>query len=326
MFMYNSGVKYFKDFLQALIQCTDNKDYEITYRRNVKGYGLTHSNFNYFKYCKSRNFAHWKQNLLDLKLIWIPKVKNQQSEDGSNKSTYRRQYTISPLGICSFSSTTEKISTNDAKRIISNLKFHSDFTLKWEWKELCKIIGTEKASQLLKQSCDSVKIIDANGDVHSIFGYESKAKTSYQFDKYIIRQNQVYFELPQGYFLDESDVIQDPIQLRIVDDSLFFTDVAEFILETFCYSIIENCHWNIKGEEHILNSRLATKKEKLDSKNVIEKYKTMLEKIPLETHSIAITFYWEKLSSSIKMQGELSSKVIDYHNKQVVSRYGIKSK
>ncbi len=324
--MYNSSVNYFHSLLESLVECTDNKEYKIFYRKKITGYGLTHSNFEDIKKGNSRNFAHWKQNLLDLKLIWIPKIKNSQSEDGSNKSSYRRQYTISPLGICSFSSTTDKIGKNNAKRIISILKFYSDFTLKWEWEELCKIIGTEEASQLLKQSCDSIKIIDVNGEVHLIFGYKSKEKTNYEFFKYIIRQNQTYLELPQGYFSDEPDVIQDPIPLRIINDSSFFTDIAEFILETFCYSIIENCHWNIKNKLHILNFRLSTKKEKIDSKKVIEKYKTMLKKIPFETHMIAITFYGERILGTIKMEEKLSSKVFDYYNKQVVCRSGIKFK
>lgn len=324
--MYNSGIKYFKYFLRALIQCVDDKVYKITFRKSIKGYGLTHSNFEQFNDCTSRNFAHWKQILLDLKLIWIPKVKNKQSDDGSNKSSYRRQYTISPLGICSFSSTTDKIGANDAKRIISILKFHSNLTLKWDWKEICKIIETEKASQILKQSCDSIKIIEVNGDVHLIFGYKSKEKTSYEFFKYIISKNQAYYVLPEGYFSDEPDVINDPIPLRIIDDNSFFTDIAEFILQTFCYSIIENCHWNIQKKTHILNFPLSTKKEKLDSKKIIEKYNTVLEKIPFETHLIASNFYREKIFGSIRREEKLSSQIFDYFNVKVGSRIGYEFK
>lgn len=319
--MYNSGIKYFKHLLKALVLCTDTKEYEITYRRNVKGYGLTHSDFDHFEDCKSRNFAHWKQNLLDLKLIWIPKVKNQQSEDGSNKSAYRRQYTISPLGICSFSSVTESIGANDAKRIISNLKFHSDFTLKWEWEELCKIIGAREASQILKQACNSIKIIDENEELHLVFGYQSKEKTSYEFFKYIIKQKQAYLELPEGNFSDEPDVIQDLTQLRIIDDDSLFTEIAEFILQTFCYAIIENCHWNIQNKSFNLNQSLLTKKEKSDLQNTIKKYETMLEKISLETHLIARNFYSDRMFGSIKREEKLSTKVFDYFNEKVFSKY-----
>ncbi len=318
--MYNSSVNYFHSLLESLVECTDNKEYKIFYRKKITGYGLTHSNFEDIKKGNSRNFAHWKQNLLDLKLIWIPKVKNKQSQDGSNTSTYGRQYMISPLGICSFSSTTDKIGENNAKRIISILKFYSDFTLKWEWEELCKIIGTEEASQLLKQSCDAVKIRDVNKEVHVTLGYNSKTKTSFEFSKYIIRKNKVYFELHEGYFLDESDVIQDPIPLRIMKESFFFTDIAEFILETFCYSIIENCHWNIQNESYILKVPLSTKKEKLDANKTIKKYNTMLEKIPYTPHMIARTFYEERISGNIWSEKKLSVKVFDYFDKQVTSR------
>jgi hypothetical protein len=50
----------------------------------------------------------------------------------------------------------------------------------------------------------------------------------------------------------------------------------------------------------------------------------MLEKIPRETHLIAIDFYGKRISGITRKEENLSAKVVDYYKKQVVPRYGIK--
>lgn len=320
--MYNSGIKYFEQFLLPLLNCTDNKKYKVVYWREIKNYGLTLSDFENFKGCSSRTFSHWRKSMLELKLIRIPKIKNKQKLDGSNVSSYNLQYVISPLGICSLTSTTKKIALNDSKKIIKILKYYSEFIQFFEFKITHKAVGNEETNRILKRICDSVQIRETDVGIQVILGYYSREKTYFEFFKYFINNNQVLLELPVGYYSDESDVIQTPVPRRIIDDNSFFGYVAEFILEAFCYSIVEDCHWNIEKMRFKLSKKDFTNQEKLEFKKTLTKYEEILDKLPFETHLIAGNFFNDKMYPKITQEKTLSDKVSDYFMGEIAPKYG----
>ena len=321
--MNNLGINYFKKILEPMLACIENKEYKIVYWSKIQGYGLRASDFENVEDYSRRRFSYWRNLMLKQKMIKIPQVKRRPKKGGVISSSYNCRFAISPLGICYYSKVSNKIGTNFASKIIKVLNYNSEYPLHVDWKEISKIMGEKEAGQILKKVCDSVEIIEINDEVHVMLSYKSRRKIKYEFFKYIINQKQVYLELPEDEYTDQLHAEFIPVSTPKIDDDLFFTDIAEFILEAFCYSIIENCHWKIMNTSRTLGWAKITNKEKLNFENIVSKYEDMLEKIPFEVYQTANDFIGQKIFGSIIGEQRLTKKISDYYYHKIAPKYGL---
>ena len=320
--MYRIRIKVLESILSPMIVCFGNPEYQVPFWNKLQGYGLKSSDFEESKGCSRRVFSHWKNFLLERKMIRIPKAKRTPRKNSSRHTFNNQRYAITPIGICYFSSLLNEIEPHYGTNIIKILSYHSLDYLHLEWKDICKIVGKKEAHQILKKVCDAIEISDVDEWIQIKLNYRSRREISYEFFKYIINQNQVRLELAEGYYSDEPDVNQDdPVPTRIIDDDSFFRYVAEFILEAFCYSIIENCHWKLRIKFQKSEEAKLTNKEKSDYKNMVTKYKTMLENIPDGMHVIAYNFFGQNIFGILKQEEKLSNKVSDYFNNKIMPKY-----
>lgn len=305
-----------------MIGCFGNPEYQVPFWNKLQGYGLKASDFEKSEDCSRRVFSHWKNFLLERKMIRIPRVKRTPRKNSSHRTFNNLRYAITPVGICYFSSILDEIEPYYGTNIVKFLSYHASYSLHVEWKDICKIVGKKEAHQILKKVCDAVEIIDVDKEVQIKLNYRSRWKINYEFFKYIINRDQIRLELPEGMYSDEPDVNQNPVPTRIIDDDSFFRYVSEFILEAFCYSIIENCHWKLRIKLQKSDEAKLTNKEKLDYKNTATKYKTMLENIPFEMHLIAYNFFGQNIFGTLKLEEKLSNEVSDYFYNKIVPKYG----
>lgn len=320
--MYKTRIETFENILSPMLECFDNNDYKIEYYNKLQGYGLKASDFEKYEGCSRRVFSHWKNFLLDQKLIRAPKVKRRQKKDTSKRSSKNLPYIITPLGICYFSSILDKIDLHHGEKIVRFLSNYSSYNLHIDWKKICEIIGSKEAHHILKKVCDSIDIIDINDEIKVILSYKSRGKISYEFFKYIINHRQISLQLLEDQYTIESFTNLNPVSTPIIDDNLFHRDMAEFIVESFCYSIIENCHWKILNKSRLLSWEETTSKEKSKIKNTITKYEKILENIPFEVHLIANNFIGQNFFGTIKQEQQLVKEAYGYFYSKIVPKYG----
>jgi hypothetical protein len=307
-----------------MIDCFGNSDYKVTYWNKTQGYGLRASDYKTNKKCSDRAFSHWKNHMLERKWIRNPRTKRSKKKKTTIRATNNLRYAISPLGICHYSSIMNNISKYDGNKIIEILSSYAIFKTFQSWREISNIISEKETHQILKNICDSIDLIEINNEFQVALNYKSRGGINYEKSRYIIRQNQVYVKLPEDTQTIESFHNPEPVSMPKIDDDLLYSDIAEFIIESFCYHIIENYHWKIIKKSGMLNWKEIPAKEKLKIKNNIEKYKMILEKIPFEVYYAANDFINQNLFGSIRQEQKLLKKISDNFYNIIAPKHGLK--
>lgn len=320
--MYNSRVKIFTKILSSTLECFGNEDNKITFWNKLQGYGLKASDFDYSKGCSRRSFTHWKNFLLERKLIRIPRVKRKSKKDVSRRSSRGLPYVITPLGICYFSLLLKDITSRQGNYIIKFLGHYSSDKITIDWKKICQVLGDSEACLILKRVCDSIEI-NGEDEIHIIWKYRSREKIAYEFVEYKIDNKQIVTQLPEGRYTEELHKERILTARPIIDDDSFYQDLADFILKTFCYSIIENYHWKILWTTRLLNWATLTETQEADFKNTITKCETILENIPFEVHLTANNFISENIFGTIKQEQKLAKKISDYYYQKILPKEGV---
>jgi hypothetical protein len=309
--MYKSHTTIFRGMLLPMLSCFGNKDYEITYYKHLRGYGLNASDFDKQAGCSRRVFSHWKGFLLDKKLIKTAQIKGKSKSDGSFRTPHNTRYIITGLGICYFSSLSDEIGEITSKNMIKFLSESTAYNLHLDWDDLCVLIGCEKVCGILKKVCDSIKISYIGEKTLVNLNYETKGKINYNVYQYIInKRNIVIQHSEEGY--------------GNIDDDLFHKDIAEFIVDTFCYSIIEEYNYKIKEKSRILDWDELQPKEKSNIKKMIKKYQNILENIPFEVHEGANNFFSTYAYPMLNNERKLMNHISEYYRHTIAPKYGLK--
>ena len=321
--MYKVRSEIFKNILEPLLECHGSPINKISFYNKVQGYGLRATDFDKKKGCSRRVFSHWKDFLLERKIIRKPKIK-RKLQDKTKDSDRNYPFVITPLGICRFSSSTDEIIGHMGGEIVEILRDYGMFVPNIDWNEICKIISANTANKILKQICDSVDLREVNDEFHIILNYRSRSGITYEKSRYIIRQNQVYVKLPEDMQTIESFENPKPVSMPKIDDDLLYSDIAKFIIESFCYSIIENYYWKIFNKSIMLNWPEISSKKKTEIKKDIETYKKTLDQIPFEVHYNANNFIGQNLFGSIKQEQKLLKKILDTFNSEIAPKNGFR--
>ena len=115
--MYKTRMEIFESVFSPMIGCFGNPDYQIAFWNKLQGYGLKASDFEESKGCSRRVFSHWKNFLLERKMIRIPRVRRTPRKNSSHTFNNLR-YAITPIGLCYFSSILREIEPHYGTNII----------------------------------------------------------------------------------------------------------------------------------------------------------------------------------------------------------------
>ena len=315
-------MQIFENILSPMIDCFGNSDYKVTFWNKAQGYGLKASEYQADKGCSGRVFSYWKNHMLERKWIRTPRTKRSKKKKTTTRATNNLRYAISPLGICQYSSIMNEISKHDGKKIIEILSSYSFYKEFHSWDEICDIITEKVAHQTLKDICDSIDLVETKDEFQVVLNYRSKSKIRYEKSRYIIKQNQVYVKLPEDTMTIESFHNPEPVSMPKIDDELLYSDIAEFIIESFCYSIIENYHWKITTKSNMLNWNEVSSKEKLKIIKEIKEWEKNLDEIPFEVHLTANNFISQNLFGSIRREQKLLKKISDTFYNEVAPKQG----
>lgn len=307
--MYKPRIETFENILSPMLECFDNNDYKIEYYNKLQGYGLKASDFEKYEGCSRRVFSHWKKFLLDRKLIRVPTVKRRQIEDESKRSSKDLPYVITPLGICYFSSILDKIDLHHGEKIVRFLSNYSSYNLYMDWKKICEIIGSKEAHHILKKVCDSIDINEDNDKIIMNLNYKTKGRINYELFKYIINHRHVVLQFSEEGYTN-------------IDDELFHKDIAEFIVESFCYSIIEECNSKIHEKSRLLSWEENTPKQRSNVRRIIKKWEKILDTLPFEIHMIASNFISQNVFGTLKQEQVLANKISEYFYNKIAPQYG----
>jgi hypothetical protein len=317
-------MQIYKDILSPMIDCFGISYYKVTFWNKPQGYGLKASDYNANKKCSGRVFSHWKNHMLERKWIRAPRTKRNKNKKTTTRATNNLRYAISPLGICHYSSIINEISRQDINKIIEILISYSIYVTFQSWKEVCDIISEKVAYQTLKDICDSIDLVEIDDEFRVVLNYKSRGIIRYERSRYIIRQNQVYVKLPEDMQTIESFHNPKPVSMPKIDDDLLYSDIAEFIIESFCYSVIENYYWKIFHKSNMLNWEDISSKKKTEIKKDIETYKKTLDQIPFEVYSNANNFIGQNLFGSIKQEQKLLKKISDTFYSEIAPKNGFR--
>lgn len=313
----------FRNILECMLECYGNEIYKINYYKKLQGYGLRASDFEGKKGCSRRVFSHWKDSLLEQKLIRVPKIK-RRLKDKTKDSLRNHPYVITPLGICYFSSIIDEIPLHEGKKIVEVLSHYTLYDPYLDWEKICRNITEDKAHKILKKICDSINIRKINDEFHVILSYRSRGGINYEKSRFIINQNQIRLQLPENIHTIESLKNPNPTSKPKIDNDMLFRDVANFIIESFCYSVVESYHWKIMNESVMLKWSELSPQKKLSIKKSINKYKDILEKIPVEVHLASNNFIGDNLFGEIKQEQKVVEEIYDYFYNKVIPKHGIK--
>jgi len=300
-----------ENILSPMLGCFGNKDYKIEYYKKLQGYGLKASDFEKYEGCSRRVFSHWKNFLLDRRLIREPTVKRRQNKDPNKRSSKNRPYIITPLGICYFSSVLDKIDLHNGLNIIRFLSQYASYYLHIPWNEICELMGSKEVHNILKKVCDSVDIIDVKDRIIVNLNYKTKRRINYELFKYTIDDKQIILQWSEKEFT------------KIANES-FHEDIANFILESFCYSIIEECNLRMREKSRLLSWEEITSKEKSNIKKAIRKWEKILETIPFEIHNSANDFIGQNIFGTIKQEQKLVGEISNYFYDKIAPKYRLK--
>jgi len=322
--MYNLRIKPISSILRNLLIVFGQNNAKVTFFHKLQGYGLRSSDFITKEDCSRRVFSHWKRHLLERKYIRIPKHRRRFIDE--RKFPRGGHYAISPLGICYFSSINNQITKTESDYIIKFLEFHSEYKTNVDWKKTCKILGDNEACRILKQVCDSIEIKEETDLIRIICRYRSKESVSYEQGEYKIKDHKILLQIPEGRFSEELGKKGIPKTEIVMDDDSFFSDLAEFILKTLCYSIIENYHWRILYTTRLKKWAKTTKEQEEEFRNTIQDCQNKLEKIPYAIHSEANNFVLENVFGSLKQEQRLAGLISDHYYQTVSPKNGVSIK
>jgi len=296
--------------LRALIDCHGDKYYKKMWWKKTQGYGLIASQFNGKDGCSRRMFSERKKFLHESKMIRILKSKERGVP-----------FTITPLGICYFCSKVESIDAEIGIKIFRLLSTYSEYTLGADWKVIFSVITKIDALLILKRVCDSIEFKQIDDGMLVVLGYKSREGIFYEFTKYKLHQNQIRLQLAENLrIINVRD--KTPTSTPTIDEGFFHKDVAEFIVQSFCYAIVEYYHWEILISTITMSNEQLTEREKLILKDKIANWENILARLPLEVHQTSVHFIGEKIFGRIKREQKLAKKISDHFSQKILSDAG----
>ena len=321
--MYKARSEIFKNILTQLLECHGNPVNKITYYNRFQGYGLRATDFDKKKGCSRRVFSHWKNFLLERKSIRKPKLK-RNLKDKTKDSDRNYPFVITPLGICRFTSATDEIIEYDGKKIVEVMKDYGEYVPNIDWEKISKIISKKTINRILKQICDSVKMEEINDEFHINLTYKSRSGISYEISKFVINSNEMYVQLTESTYMVELSDDPTPTSKGKINDEILYISIADFVMDSFCYAIVENYHWKIINKLKLLNRLDLSSKKKSNIRKSVNRYKNILEKIPFEVHYAANGFIDQNLVESIRQEQKLLKKISDNFHNTIAPKYGVK--
>ena len=321
--MYKLRSEIFKSILGQVLECHGNPVYKIAYYNKFQGYGLRASDFDGKKGCSRRVFSHWKNFLLERKIIRKAK-KKRNLKDKTKDSDRNQSFVITPLGICHFSSTTDKIVEHEGRKMVEVMRDYGIHVPNIEWVEICKIITKNTANKIIKQICDSVNLKEINNEFHIILSYRSRSGISYEKSRFIINADEMYVQLPESMSMVELSDDPTPTSKPKIDDELLYGEIADFIMESFCYAVVENYHWKLMNKSKLLKRSGLSSQKKSNIRKSVNRYKSILEKLPLEMHLSASNFVGYNLFPEITQEQEIIKKIYEHVYNKIDPKTGIK--
>jgi len=321
--MYKVRSEIFKNILERLLECHGDPANKITYYNRFQGYGLRATDFDGKEGCSRRVFSHWKNFLLERKSIRKPKLK-RNLKDKTKDSDRNYPFVITPLGICRFTSVTDEIAEYDGKKIVEIMKDYGDYVPDIDWDEISKIISKKTLKRILKQICDSVKMEEVDDEFHINLTYKSRSGISYEKSKFVINSNEMYVQLPESTYMVELSDEPTPTSKGKIDDEILYRSVADFVIDSFCYAIVENYHWKIINKSKLLNRSDLSSKKKSNIKKSVDRYKKILEKIPFEIHLTASGFIGDNLYGEIVQEQKFVKEIYEHTYNQIYPKTGRK--
>lgn len=311
-FMDSLGTQFSEiGILRALIDCYGVKEYKKTWWKKVQGYGLKGVQFNGISGCTRRIFSEKKKFLHENKMI-----RSLQSKERG------KPFTITPLGICYFCSKSTEINSITGIKIFKLLRTYSIYELDLFWEEIFNAITSKEALLILKRVCDSISFNQTDNAVYVSLGYKSREKITYEFTRYKLYQNQIHLLLPENL-----RIIENPEKMAtsipLIDEKLFHQDIAEFIAQSFCYSLVEYYHWEILVSTISLSDNKLTDVEEMTLKNKITNWENTLAKLPFDVHLSAVHFIGEKIFGTIKKEQKLAKRISDHFYQKIAAESGI---
>lgn len=312
--MDSSGMKFSEiGILRAFIEYYGHKLYKRIWWNKIQGYGITATEFNGIAGCTRRIFSEKKKFLYENKMIKTLKSKERGTP-----------YTITPFGICYYCSKISEVDSSIGISIFKLLSTYSTYHLELLWKEIFNVITNKDALFIFKRVCDSIAFSQTNDGSYVSLRYKSREGIIYEFTTYKLYQNQIRLILPENLrIIDNYNYEKTPTSSPTIDEKLFHQDIAEFLVQSFCYSIIEYYHFEILVSTITLNGKNLTNVEEMTLKNKITNWEDILAKLPLDVHLIAVHFIGDKIFGTIKNEQKLAKKISDHFYQKIAPNAGI---